>query len=205
MIIYRPIPIICAVALIVCSAPLVAQGLSLDTEVMTHRYCSEASDAISLRLTLRLTYKNDTLQPIVLLRLTPFLGLTLRDARSSEHSAEVHQLFSQYRFFDASKLKSEKPNARSFVTIPPGASYNDAVNELVIALGAKGSSPLLGTDQYLTIETNTWPDQRNNGEVVQSAWKGTGLLWLDPVQSSPVRIHIDAAPDDRQCGTHQVL
>ena len=115
------------------------------------------------------------------------------------------QSFSLHRddVLDATKLDPSKPDPKLFWTLRPGETAS-AYEELWIpAEPAKGvGSSLLGKDHFLRVRMNPWPAERKIGEKLQRPWQSYGLLWLNEVQSLPVKLHVEHGPRTDGCRSY---
>jgi hypothetical protein len=194
---------ICAATLLAWTLTAAGQELSLNLDLIRTKYCLEPSGLVTLRLQLRMNYRNDGPQPVILFRLPPVQSFVLRDGKNEPGSptSESHHAFAPYRVFDGSKIGRTAPRGDAFTILAAGATYQAIPEDLIIVLkDNQDREPVLGTDQYLTVEANPWPDHRKNGEALRRVWKGSGFLWLDPVQSSALKIHIEETPQVARCG-----
>jgi len=58
---------------------------------------------------------------------------------------------------------------------------------------------MLGADDELSIEVNPWPDKQRTGESLRKRWASSGLLWVDPVVSRRMELHIQDKPRIQYC------
>jgi len=183
-----------------------AQSLSLDTSVLETKYCLEPEGFVTFRVSLRLTYKNTGVSPIVMSSYTPIRGFTLRtvDGPSPLHGLEDKNAPSP--LFDASKLDPSRPDPQQFLVVLPGGKDYSLVQQVIIGHGAnKDGVSVLGTDQFLTFEAITWPANRKQGEALRRTWSNSGYLWMDPIKSSPTKVHIEESPRFVHCAEPPVI
>jgi hypothetical protein len=102
--------------------------------------------------------------------------------------------------FAASLLDTNRPDPELFVTIEPDSTYEVGSAHVRIVLSDDDDgNTLLGTDQILSVTTQSWPSDPQGGEKLRQGWAALGFLWLDPVVSGTVKVHIDEAPEIKRC------
>lgn len=181
-------------------------SLVLRPEILESRYCLENSGLATLHVRLRLEFNNDGKVPIILLGGTPLLAFTLRSADDGRGPvSKIEQQFPRQQIIDMSKENATTPDPAIAVVIRPGeSSYRE--DELLIPLkAASPPAPLLGTEQDLSIKVDPWPDKRRQGEILRQRWAQTGFLWLEPVDSSNVRLHIEYNPKIGPCSPKTIF
>jgi hypothetical protein len=193
------------IAAILCAVPAFVRGqrppsLALRPEILESRYCLERSGLTTLHVRLRLEFKNNGEVPVILLGGTPVLGFTLRSGNS-----ETAKKFPRQRIMDASKENSPTPDPAIAVVIQPGESSLREDEILIPLRAASKAAPPLGTEQDLTIKVDPWPDKRRRGESLRRRWARSGFLWLEPVDSSAVRLRIERSPRFGSCSPQTIF
>ncbi|HEX8722966.1 MAG TPA: hypothetical protein VF736_20270 [Pyrinomonadaceae bacterium] len=176
------------------------QPLTLTAEVVGRRYCAGNRLNI-LQLRVRLRYRNDGGQKLIVYRGKNFFYQTkIRGGGGSAagQSRPYEVVVLNSRFNDA---ESEAVNARSpggaFVTLPPGGTYE---TEMVVGVGVtpagleRGANSVAPGEHTLQIVASSWYESRRLGEELRGRWRGSGLLWIDPVVSQPLKF--DAGGDE---------
>lgn len=176
--------------------------LIVEPELIESMYCGDDSGNISLRATLRFTYRNTSQQSILLPRFAQVLqyGLFADEESILANRPERQERYHVRRLFDISKLDRGRPDQQLFDSIPPGAS-KARVLEIFIFLRhpRRGGATLLGKDEYLRVEINQWFESKQRGEDLREQWREFGLLWIDNVVSTPLRLHIEKDPVPHRC------
>jgi hypothetical protein len=174
-------------------------SLAFHPEILQIKYCLEKNGQISLHVPYRLEFRNNGKVPIVLLKVAPRLGFTLRPAekglgefvRSEKHPAR--------QIMDYSRMPPLAPDPELFVTLQPGETYDEWEDELSITLSQGSGNLRLGADYELGVEVNPWPDKRRTGESLRKSWAASGFLWVDPIESSQVKLHLEDKPRIQNC------
>ena len=186
-----------------CWSPASGQSLVINPVLVESRYCLEPQGAVTLRLRLRLTYHNDGSQPLLLPRFYSPSRLTLvrvEDAGPNA-AARVELPLPKRRMLDTTTLEQLRPNPELFDVIPPGGTFDERVTDVPIVARAGTSSrePLAVRDYLLRVVVDHWPDRRESGERLRDAWRGYGLLWIDPVETSSVKVRVNEAAEAAPC------
>lgn len=183
--------------------PSRGESLSIEPEVIESKYCLEPEDVVSFRVLLRLKYHNTGHACVIVPKVTRLSAQMLfRDEEdfNANHVA-TREVFGKLRMYDTSKLDRSVPDPRLFDTIQPGATFDQRQRQVFIVV--RPSFPrdvkLLGTEPYLQVEIDHWPDRRAPGEKLRESWKSHGQLLIDKVLSLPVRLRIEKEPPARPC------
>ena len=192
--------------LVACTALSGADGLAIRPELHAARYCLEERGASSsLRFTFYLTYRNDGDVPVILLRVYRLQEYSLIrgvDGRADDGPA-LRVSMQRTRMLDTTKLDDSKPEPELFDVIAPGETIGG--RQVVVAIpfplrDYSSRQPMLTGDYLLRMVIDHWPDSRTPGLRLRERWKDRGLLWTEPLETSPVVVHIDQDTKPVRCG-----
>jgi hypothetical protein len=187
------------------TASVPVAGLTVEPVISGATYCQVTDGHITLRLRFILRYQNTQGSNIVLLMFSVPSGYELFKGEAAFDLNRKEQSFSLHKddALDATKLDPSKPDPKLFWTLRPGETAS-AYEELWIPLeAAKGvDSSLLGKDHYLRVRMNPWPAERTAGEKLRTVWQSYGLLWLNEVQSQPLKLHVEHGPRADACRSY---
>jgi hypothetical protein len=181
----------CLAVVLLCVAPCArASGpddkhpLQLTAEVVGRRYC--AGDSLNiLQLTLRLRYRNAGGEKLLVYRGKNLFYLT-RIRGGAGKGYEVVVTNSRYNDAEAEALGERKPGG-AFVTLRPGGAFE---SEVVVGVGVARGERLANTiapgAHTLQVVTSSWYESRKLAEQLRERWRGSGLLWIDPVATRPL-------------------
>jgi hypothetical protein len=180
-------------------------GLTVDPVISEATYCQVTGGHISLRLRFILHYQNTSKSTIVLPMFSVpsgyelFRGEAEFDLDRKERSLTLHRR----DVLDAAKLDLSKPDPKLFWTLRPGEAVS-AYQELWIDVEPtkEFGTSLLGNDHYLRVRMNPWPAKRTVGEKLRKLWQSHGLLWLDEVESQPLKFHVPHSPRVDGCRSY---
>ena len=164
--------------------------LRLTAEVVGRRYCGgERLNILQLRV--RLRYRNAGSRKLLVYRgKNLFYQTRIRGGAGKPY--EVLVTNSRFNDAEAEALGERRPGG-AFVTLRPGATYEA---EVVVGVGVvpEGSQRSANTiapgGHTLQVITSSWYESRRLAEELRERWRGSGLLWVDPVVAQPV--HFDA-------------
>ena len=166
------------------------QPLQLTAEVIGRRYCGGEGLNI-LQLSVRLRYRNVGSRKLLVYRgKNLFYQTRIRGGAGKPY--EVLVTNSRYNDAEAEALGDRRPGP-AFVTLRPGATYEA---EVVVGVGVvpEGSRRFANTiapgGHTLQVITSSWYESRRLAEELRERWRGSGLLWIDPVAAEP--LHFDA-------------
>lgn len=158
--------------------------LQLTAEVVGSRYC--AGDRLNiLQLSVRLRYRNVGGERLVVYRgKNLFYQTRIRGGAGKGY--EVLVTNSRFNDAEAEALGDRKPGG-AFVTLRPGGTYETVVVVGVgVARGERGANAITPGEHTLQITTSSWYESRRLAEQLRERWRGSGLLWIDPVAARPL-------------------
>ena len=162
--------------------------LQLTADIVGSRYCAGERLNI-LQLGVRLRYRNVGSRKLVVYRGKNLFYLT-RIRGGAGKGYEVLVTNSRYNDAEAEELGGRKPGG-AFVTLQPGGAYE---TELVVGVGVTRGERVANTIapgvHTLQVIASSWYESRRLAEELRERWRGSGLLWIDPVAAEP--LHFDA-------------
>lgn len=161
--------------------------LQLTAEIVGSRYC--AGDRLNLlQLTVRLRYQNVGSQKLFVYRgKNLFYQTRIRGGAGKPY--EVLVTNSRFNDAEAESLGERKPGG-AFVTLRPGSVYE---TEVVVGVGVARGERVLNTilpgEHTLQVTTSSWYESRKRAEELRERWRGSGLLWVEPVSARPLNFN----------------
>ena len=172
-------------------------GLTVERVISGATYCQATDGHVALRLRLILHYQNTSESNIVLPMFSVpsgyeiFKGEGAFDLNRKEQGVSLHEK----DVLDATKIDLLKPDPKLFWILRPGeqaSTYDQLWIPVEPAQG--GGTSLVGKDHYLRVRINPWPAKRKAGEKLRTLWQSYGLLWLNKIQSQPLKLHVEHSP-----------
>lgn len=165
--------------------------IRLTAEVVGRRYCAGGGLNL-LQLNVRLRYQNVGGRKLIVYRgKNLFYQTRVRGGASKPYEVVVTN--SRYNDAEPEPLGERKPGG-AFVTLRPGATYE---TEIVVGVGVARGGRLANTiapgAHTLQVITSSWYESRRLAEELRERWRGSGLLWIDPVAALP--LNFDAGPE----------
>ena len=166
-------------------------ALELTAAIVSQSYCAVSGDASSIQLTLKVQYRNGGSERLILYRGHDlFFQTRIRSAPGNPAGPyEVWVLNSRY-FDEEFEPIDEVSPGRVFTILPPGGIYQ---RELVIGVGLvsskaeRGDSAINAGEHTLHLSVSTWYKSRSLAQKLRQQWQRKGLLWFDPLASTPIR------------------
>jgi len=197
--------ILLMMAMIQSGTSAAVAGLTVEPVISGATYCQATDGHIVLRLRFILHYQNTQGSNIVLPMFAVPSGYELFKGEAALDLNRKEQSFSLHRnsVLDATELDPSRPDPKLFWTLRPGEAAS-AYEELWIPVepGKGSGSSLLGKDHYLWVRMNPWPVERTAGEKLRKLWQSYGLLWLNEVQSQPLKLHVEHSPRAGACRSY---
>jgi hypothetical protein len=167
------------------------QPLQLTAEIVGSRYC--AGDRLNiLQLSVRLRYRNAGGEKLVVYRgKNLFYQTRIRGGAGKGYEVVVTN--SRFNDAEAEALGDRKPGG-AFVTLRPGGTYENVVVVGVgVARGERVANTIAPGEHTLQVITSSWYESRRLAEQLRERWRGSGLLWIDPVAARP--LNFNARPE----------
>ncbi len=187
------------------SAAQTQAPLRLTADIIHQNYCSVKSDptGISLQLKLRLRYINLSSQRVIIYKGHDlFFQTKIRsEPRPDLPSYEVHLLNMHYFDEEFERIEARSPS-KVFVTLAPNESFE---RELVVGIGVtdegkeRTSTSVKPGDHTLYIIVSTWYQSPKLAEQLRQQWQRKGLLWTQPLTSTPLKLSIEKPATASPC------
>ena len=175
------------------------QPLRLTAEVVGRRYCGGERLNI-LQLSVRLRYRNVGSRKLLVYRgKNLFYQTKIRGGAGKPY--EVLVTNSRFNDAEAEALGERRPGG-AFVTLRPGATYE---TEVVVGVGVVPEGPqrfantIAPGAHTLQVITSSWYESRRLAEELRERWRGSGLLWIDPVAAQPLNCPAGREPAAAPC------
>ena len=173
------------------TSPGQERDLQLTTSILTERLCAVNASVDALQLTLQLRYTNTGRQKLILYKGNR-LFYQIYISRSGEEAAvKRNELRATHaRYFDEQPEKIASPAPGSvFAILSPGSAYETRqVISVPVARGGNGlfNVSISAGEHVLHLISSTWYESKKLADELRERWRTRGLLWTDPVVSSPV-------------------
>jgi hypothetical protein len=153
---------------------------------------------------LRLRYRNASNQKLILYKGHDLFYQTKIRSVAGEGAGRPYEvIFLNSRFFDEEFEPIEQPSpSRVFVILPPGAAYERelTVNVPVVDVEAKrGNHAIKAGEHNLLLVISTWYKSRPLAQKLRQLWERKGLLWFEPVVSTPIRFTVQKPDTQTPC------
>lgn len=182
-------------------------SLELTTSVARQLYCKSIGKELStLRLDLRLTYKNIGQQPIILYKGSNIAFRQMISA--SVQNAATNRYLSDISFMvDMTNLPTISGGAnpdKNFVVIPSGETFGTtALRGAIVFLRRNGDDKDAGGidagEYVLQVEVPTFPYPGSLESELRTRWKASGDLWGENVISRPMTFEVARDPKFVAC------
>jgi hypothetical protein len=177
-------------------------SLQLTTRITDQKYCDSGyPDMAMLRLSLRLTYTNVGVQPLILHKGSALMHYVLvssneQEARDKHYESNMHV---GWVTAEAKLIEGARPGSE-FVVLAPRESYavESGVNSIPIDLNSTTQFLKAGQHVFQGV-TETWPGSEQQLERLKKQWANIGLLWDSNVRSEPMPLTIDKNPKLVEC------
>lgn len=164
--------------------------LELTAKIVSENYCAATSDSASLEIGLKLRYRNISNQKIILYKGHDlFYQTRIRSAPGNAAGPyEVWAVNSRYFDEEPEPIDQTSPS-KVFLGLTPGAVYE---REIMIGVGVvndkveRGDSSIRAGDHTLQLIVSTWYKSRSLAQKLRQEWQGKGLLWSEPLFSTPL-------------------
>jgi len=183
-------------------------SLELTTTIIRQRYCSEAEGDHTLRLDLRLRYKNIGQRDIILYRgsslaFRQMISSTVQDAASLRYLLDLSLAVA---VTGLPEIATRRDLDRNFVVLAPNATFETIAgtgNRIFVKKSdaEKDSVGTFGTGEYvLQIQVPTFPYPETVANELRQRWKTTGELWTSGVVSRPMTFKVEKDREFGACG-----
>lgn len=176
----------------------------LTTKIIGQDLCAVNSHLDTLRMRVQLRYENVGARRIILYRGHDlFYQMKIRRRTSADGTKPYEVMTVNSRYFDEQPERIEQPTpGKVFVSLAPGASYE---REILIGVGVVGEDALRGRDTIVSGEhtlqfvVSTWYQSRSLALKLRQQWEPKGLLWIDPLISSPLNFTVERQSSNVPC------
>jgi len=177
--------------------------------VIRERYClgqpggvlvweRQLPDTVTLRLQVRLVYRNAGKDPLILpLWQDPRLIV----ARNRDELERQNQSLIK---FEPTIPHLEHPSVKDFKVIPPGDAIEPLPRENIIlpvhTRSSEGSkSDMLGKRIFLQLELDHLQFSNSIAHRLADEWKRLGNLWTGKVRTEPIEVNVPLSPTISDC------
>lgn len=178
--------------------------LQLETEIIKQTYCDGPdSDLITMRLLLRLLFRNLGSKSIILERgskQVPLIRIskTLAEAIAGKPEKTVDNYIITANEHD--RVPSNTQPLDGFVVLKSGDTYKTIADVSIavprLAQVAAGVDP---GSHYLQVTVWTWEQSQAKAEVMRRKWHEKGILWSETLLSIPMAFAVQAQPKPEDC------
>ncbi|HVG35242.1 MAG TPA: hypothetical protein VM911_19400 [Pyrinomonadaceae bacterium] len=179
--------------------------LVLRTKILSRYSCRVNQNLGNLELRVQLQFTNVSDQKLILYKghdlfyQTRFRRVAMSGATSDAY--EVTILNSRY--FDEQPEKIDQPTpGKVFVILQPGATFETVMTVGVGVVGSnvnRGNHALKEGEHSLQLIVSTWYKSKSLAQKMRQQWQRKGLLWFDPVVSTPVNFRVENPESQFTC------
>jgi len=177
--------------------------LSLTTKITDQQYCAtDYTDMAMLHLSLRLTYTNDSAQPLILYKGSDLIDYVLVAADSERILAKQYESNIHVGWVTSgpSALPEAGQPGKEFIVLQPGESFQTTGSVNVIPVALEPRNQLLKSGQHvMQVVVETWPTDEAQLEHLRKKWERFGYLWGANVRSQPMPLIVEAQPKLVEC------
>lgn len=175
-------------------------SLELATSIVRQRYCKSSDSAgyNTLRLDLRLRYKNIRQQDVILYKGSKIAYRQMVSA-SVQDATRMHYILDLSLMADvtgAAEIARGPLPDKNFVVLPPGATFETMATTGGILFLKRSdeekTADSLGTGEYvLQVQVSTFPYQQSLENELRERWKASGELWTSDITSRPMTFKVE--------------
>ncbi|MBA3805678.1 MAG: hypothetical protein H0X14_08220 [Acidobacteria bacterium] len=180
------------------------QPLALTAKILSQQYCSVNPNVTNLQIRVQLQFTNVGNQRLILYKGHDlFYQTRIRRVATSATTEKYEVNILNSRYFDEQPEKIDQPApGKVFAILPPGAVYQ---TEMLVGLGVVGGGVNRGNDALkdgehsLQLIVSTWYKSRNLAQKLRQQWQRKGLLWFEPLVSTPVNFMVESPRPQMPC------
>lgn len=175
-------------------------SLELTTSIVNQRYCQSSDEGgyNTLRMDLRLRYKNTGRQPVILYKgsRVVYREMVSRTALDAARRSYIFDLSLMVGVEGTLNISDSPVLNKDFVVLLPGAIFETVAHEGSVLFlkrnDPENSSDALSTGEYmLQVSTYTFPYSQKLAENLRSRWKTIGVLWSNDLTSRPMAFTVE--------------
>lgn len=189
--------------LFLTSGPTFAQieRLSLTTRITDQKYCgTDYSDMAMLRMSLKLTYRNETSNTLILHKGSNLISYILIAADEAQIRNRQYELNMHVGWVTSGgELSEGSQPGNEFAVLRTGDTFEtDGVINVPVAL-EPGPQFVKSGSHVLQVVIETWPTEETSLERLRKKWERTGYLWADNIRSDPMAFTVATNPRLVEC------
>ena len=177
--------------------------LELNTKIVGQRRCAldRATDMLHLRLQLRYTNVGDE-KVILYSGYRLFYQTSVRRAAGGAARDELYMTSAWYFDEHVEKIEADAPG-KVFRILSPGGAYSTEIT-VSLPVSRTDSSVAAGRtiapgEHVLRLTTSTWYESKALADKLRERWRRNGLLWANPITSSPLDLKVEAQTGTVAC------
>jgi hypothetical protein len=163
--------------------------VQLTTTIKDQRYCSG-----TLRLALRLNFKNTSEMPIIISRhfLAVYRYLVGRDYKSIVARKYEQDISAMIHPIPINEIDSPIPDDTFFVILKPGEVHAvDDIAYFTVYNKMEGREGLRSGNHVLQVRVGTWFQNIELANKLRDQWKAKGFLWTSDILSQPMNFQVE--------------
>ena len=185
--------------------PQTPSPLVLRTKILSYYYCRVNQNLGNLELRVQLQFANDGEQKLILYKGHDLFYQTrirrVATGGATNDAYEVNILNSRY--FDEQPEKIDQPTpGKVFTILQPGATFETEMTIGVAVVGGnlnRGNHAIKEGEHTLQLIISTWYKSKGLAQKMRQQWQRKGLLWFDPVVSTPVNFRAENPESQFTC------
>ncbi len=175
--------------------------LTLTTKIRDEKYCgTDYTDLALLRLSLHLTFANDSSRSLILYKGSDLIHYVLVAADTERILNKQYESNIHVGWVTTSvTLREGAQPGDEFVILRPGELFQaDSSVNLPIAL-EPGTQSLKPGQHVMQVVVETWPTNDKQLNRLRKKWGGVGYLWDANVRSEPMAVVVETKPRLVEC------
>jgi hypothetical protein len=185
--------------------PQTPSPLVLRTKILSYRYCRVNPNLGNLELRVQLQFTNVGDQKLILYKGHDlFYQTKFRRVATGGATGDAYEVtILNSRYFDEQPEKIDQPTpGKVFVILQPGATFE---TEMTVGVGVVGSGVNRGNhalregEHSLQLIVSTWYKSKSLAQKMREQWQRKGLLWFEPVISTPVNFMVENPESQFTC------
>jgi len=182
-----------------------APPLVLTAKILGQYSCRVNQNLGNLELRVQLQFTNVGEKKLILYKGHDlFYQTRIRRVASGGATSDAYEVsLLNSRYFDEQPEKIDQPTpGKVFTIIQPGATFETEVRIGVAVVGSninRGNHALKEGEHSLQLIVSTWYKSKSLAQKMRQLWQRKGLLWFEPVVSTPVNFRAENPESQFTC------
>ena len=174
--------------------------LVLTTEVMKARYCEWTERQATLRMSLRLVFKNNGRTPVIFSRLLLVGGSEIRSLAENPRVWSPLTTVEDHLAYPSNSAPGSSPGG-DFVVLKPGKTFvgHKTISVAFLLRDPPARDERGPGDYSISLSIPTWWGSERAASLARERWKKYGHLETEGVKSEPMKFDIEKDPAIEHC------